>query len=237
MLLAERLQLDFPGRSLFKGLDLKLGRGEVLGLLGPSGCGKSTLLRILMGLLEPSVGQVAGRFENYSAVFQEPRLLPWLNVAENIQLPLELHGQKCSPEKVTELLRRVKLGPEHSKLYGHELSGGMKMRVALARSLSASPDCLFLDEPFSALDERTRFELQDLLVSLLAAGLSAVFVTHSISEAVFVSDRILIMNQDGVIKDEYIKIPALKNQNKIRESLGFFEEVKKVSQAFERAQT
>lgn len=224
-------------RELFSGLSLELGDSEVLGLLGPSGCGKSSLLRLLMGLLSPTEGQVEGPFKAFSAVFQEHLLLPWRNVFENIRLPKELLGQKTSEAEVAELLEKVHLNPAHLYSRVDELSGGMKMRVAVARSLVANPSCLFLDEPFSALDEHTRFGLQDLLVDLIQKQkLSAVFVTHSISEAVYLCDRILILDQDGKLSSEFVKPKSLRPHKELRGDVEFFNAVQTVHAEYETAQ-
>jgi len=175
---------------------------QCVSLLGPSGCGKTTLLRLLMGIEQPTAGTltvdavVAG---HVSYVFQEPRLVPWRTSLENVLLPLELSGAAGagSNNEVKELLTLLGLG-ERLANFPRELSGGMQMRVALARALITNPRILLLDEPFAALDERTRFRLQDLLLDLRARlDLQYVFVTHSISEAVYLGDRVFLMDKSG----------------------------------------
>jgi len=182
------------------GLDLDVREGEFVSLLGPSGCGKSTALRILAGLSEPSAGQVEWRDgvaarRQLGFVFQEPTLMPWASVADNVRLPLRLAGEGAteSASRVAEALARVGLAP-FAEAYPRELSGGMKMRVSIARALVTSPALLLMDEPFAALDEITRFKLNDDLIALKhALGKTVVFVTHSVFESVYLSTRIVVM--------------------------------------------
>ena len=182
------------------GLDIDVSEGEFVSLLGPSGCGKSTALRILAGLSEPSAGQVEWRDgvaarRQLGFVFQEPTLMPWASVADNVRLPLRLAGEGVteSASRVAEALARVGLAP-FAEAYPRELSGGMKMRVSIARALVTSPALLLMDEPFAALDEITRFKLNDDLIALKhALGKTVVFVTHSVFESVYLSTRIVVM--------------------------------------------
>jgi NitT/TauT family transport system ATP-binding protein len=182
------------------GLDLGVREGEFLSLLGPSGCGKSTALRIIAGLSEPSVGSVmwgSGARPQIGFVFQEPTLMPWATVADNVRLPLRLRGESGSDSapRVHEALDRVGLAP-FAGAYPRELSGGMKMRVSIARALVTEPALLLMDEPFAALDEITRFKLNDDLIALWRAlGKTIVFVTHSVFESVYLSTRIVVMTQ------------------------------------------
>jgi NitT/TauT family transport system ATP-binding protein len=175
---------------------------QCVSLLGPSGCGKTTLLRLLMGIEQPTSGTLtidSALAGHVSYVFQEPRLVPWRTSLENVLLPLELSGATVagSNDEVAALLTQLGLG-ERLANFPRELSGGMQMRVALARALITKPKILLLDEPFAALDERTRFRLQDLLLDLRARlDLQYVFVTHSISEAVYLGDRVFLMNKTG----------------------------------------
>ena len=158
-------------------------------------------------------------------------------MAANIRLPLELQSKKITDHELIHLLHKVHLDKSYLHHSIHELSGGMKMRTAMARSLVMSPACLFLDEPFSALDEHTRFGLQDLLVELLAKqNLSAVFVTHSIAEAVYLADRILILDRNGCLADEFIRPPEISRTKDLRNHVAFFETVQKVHRLYERAQ-
>jgi NitT/TauT family transport system ATP-binding protein len=182
------------------GFDLDIRPGEFLTLLGPSGCGKSTALRIVAGLSEPSRGTVAwsgaagapaGRHD-IGFVFQEPTLMPWAPVAANVRLPLELQHADIGA-RVDAALARVDL-TGFAETYPRELSGGMKMRVSIARALVTEPKLLLMDEPFAALDEITRFKLNDDLLTLWQTlRMTVVFVTHSVFESVYLSSRIVVM--------------------------------------------
>jgi NitT/TauT family transport system ATP-binding protein len=190
-------------------LDFDICAGEFVSLLGPSGCGKSTALRIVAGLSAASAGGVAwpqGE-RRLGFVFQEPTFMPWANVAANVALPLQLAGAD-RPKAVSEMLRRVGLS-EFADAYPRELSGGMKMRVSIARALVTEPDLLLMDEPFAALDEITRFKLNnDLLTLWQELRRTVVFVTHSVFESVYLSQRIVVMTpRPGRVFAE-IAIPA-----------------------------
>ena len=194
------------------GLDLDVRVGEFVSLLGPSGCGKSTALRILAGLSAPSAGAVAWPqgARRIGFVFQEPTLMPWATVAANVALPLELaHAdRRKSHGAVQQCLARVGL-TDFAGAYPRALSGGMKMRASISRALVTEPDLLLMDEPFAALDEITRFRLNnDLLGLWQALGRTVVFVTHSVFESVYLSQRILVMGpRPGRVMAE-IAIPA-----------------------------
>jgi NitT/TauT family transport system ATP-binding protein len=182
-------------------LDLDVRRGEFLSLLGPSGCGKSTALRIVAGLSEPSSGEVAwpaaAAREEIGFVFQEPTLMPWSTVFGNVYLPLRLADldRAAAAPRVEEALRSVGLA-EFAGAYPRELSGGMKMRVSIARALVTQPKLLLMDEPFAALDEITRFKLNNDLIALWRTlSTTVVFVTHSVFESVFLSTRIIVMTK------------------------------------------
>ncbi len=190
------------GTVAVEGLSLDVGRGDFLSLLGPSGCGKSTALRMIAGLARPSAGVIewhggdGARPEGeLSFVFQEPTLMPWATVFDNVYLPLRLKGvpRREARGEVHEALSLVHLeGVERA--YPRELSGGMKMRVSIARALVTHPTLLLMDEPFAALDEITRFRLNDDLLELWAKlGCTIVFVTHSVFESVFLSNRIAVL--------------------------------------------
>src|SRR4030081_3619894 len=184
-------------------LDLDVSKGEFVSLLGPSGCGKSTALRLIAGLSAPTSGAVgvshrAGQARSGHSigfVFQEPTLMPWTSVRENVRLPLKLaHAPVVEANaRIDQALTQVGL-TEFADAYPRELSGGMKMRVSLARALVTDPDLLLMDEPFGALDEFARNRLDDALVRLcFERKLTTVFVTHSIYEAVFLSSRVVVM--------------------------------------------
>ncbi len=191
-------------RNTLSDLSFALPHGTCLSLLGPSGCGKTTLLRLLMGLEQPSSGELQidpPLATRMTYVFQEPRLVPWLSTLENVLLPIELQTRRKTTadeyERAVALLRQLGLADALQR-FPRELSGGMQMRTALARALVTQPKLLLLDEPFAALDERTRFRLQDLLLELKATlGLQYVFVTHSIAEAVYLGDAVLLLDNHG----------------------------------------
>jgi NitT/TauT family transport system ATP-binding protein len=188
------------GLLALDGLDLELASGEFLALLGPSGCGKSTALRLIAGLERPSGGDVAWTAPpapgDVGFVFQEPTLLPWARVAENVGLPLALRGGASGGEaarRIDEALSLVGLA-EFRRAYPRELSGGMKMRVSIARALVTRPRLLLMDEPFAALDEITRFRLNDDLLALWREfGCTVAFVTHSVFEAVYLAERVAVL--------------------------------------------
>ena len=194
----------FPsGTVALAGLDLDVREGEFLSLLGPSGCGKSTALRIIAGLSEPTQGAVvwsrttaqADSENRLGFVFQEPTLMPWANVFNNVLLPLKLKGisSEQAAKRVEAALDRVGL-QKFGAAYPRELSGGMRMRVSIARALVTEPELLLMDEPFAALDEITRFKLNnDLLQVWQALRTTVVFVTHSVFESVYLSSRIVVM--------------------------------------------
>jgi NitT/TauT family transport system ATP-binding protein len=184
-------------------LDLDLWPGEFVSLLGPSGCGKSTALRIIAGLSEPTRGKVewvetqaasAAGARRIGFVFQEPTLMPWATVAANVRLPLKLAGLPPGAQaRVDAVLARVGLSG-FAQSYPRELSGGMKMRASIARALVTEPNLLLMDEPFAALDEITRFRLNnDLLGLWQSLAKTVVFVTHSVFESVYLSQRIVVM--------------------------------------------
>jgi len=198
----------FPnGTVALSGFDLDVRAGEFVSLVGPSGCGKSTALRIIAGLSEPSEGTVEWPSQGTAMttpsdgtsrigfVFQEPTLMPWSSVAKNVALPLTLKGRSGdkAAAPVAAALERVGL-TKFADAFPRELSGGMRMRVSIARALVLEPQLLLMDEPFAALDEITRFKLNnDLLQLWQASGTTVVFVTHSVFESVYLSSRILIM--------------------------------------------
>jgi NitT/TauT family transport system ATP-binding protein len=190
----------FPsGTVALRDASFAIRAGEFVSLLGPSGCGKSTALRIIAGLAAPSAGAVDWSAEHGAGdigfVFQEPTLMPWASVAANVHLPLKLAGtgRDAARPRIRAMLERLGLG-DFEDAYPRELSGGMKMRVSIARALVTKPKILLLDEPFAALDEITRFRLNNDLLALWAAlGQTVVFVTHSVFESVYLSSRVLVM--------------------------------------------
>jgi NitT/TauT family transport system ATP-binding protein len=207
-------------------IDLSIANGEFLTLIGPSGCGKSTLLKLIANLIEPSDGRLLwwrGEFSQvgqdgrrFAFVFQEPTLMPWARVDANVRLPLELAGvakAKAAPI-VAEAIERVGLS-KFARHFPRQLSGGMKMRVSIARALVTNPSLLLMDEPFGALDEITRNKLDADLVRLWwERKLTTVFVTHSIYEAVFLSTRIIVMasNPGRIFRTMTIDQPQLRDE-------------------------
>ena len=202
------VRLDRVGKSfgngppVLAGIDLAAAAGDFVAFLGPSGCGKSTLLRLIAGLTPATAGaiEVAGRPPEQARgesflVFQDPNLLPWRRVAANVELPLELRGEARAGrrERVRQMLDLVGLHDAADR-FPWQLSGGMRMRVSIARALSVAPRLLLLDEPFGALDEITRDRLnEDLLAIRQHDPFTAFFVTHSVAEAVFLSNRIVVL--------------------------------------------
>ena len=205
--------LDRVGKTYANGtvalqdIGFRVDEGQFVSLVGPSGCGKSTLLRVIAGLAPISSGEVLveglppkrARQErgDTAFVFQDPTLMPWRDVLGNVELPLELRGTPKEERRATALKALETVGlTDVARSYPRELSGGMRMRVSLARALAAHPRLLLMDEPFGALDEITRQRLNGELLRICAlAGWTVVFVTHNVFEAVFLSSRILVMSR------------------------------------------
>ena len=192
-----------PVRAL-QSFDIDVREGEFLSILGPSGCGKSTFLNVLLGLIKPDSGDlrlhgkpISGPGTDRAMVFQEFGLLPWRTVQHNVELGLELKGVATAARRTTSrrLIEMVGLTGFETH-YPHELSGGMKQRVGLARALATDPDVLLMDEPFAALDAQTRDLMQiELLRIWNAARKTVLFVTHQIDEAIYLSDRVMVMTK------------------------------------------
>jgi NitT/TauT family transport system ATP-binding protein len=201
--------------TALRGFNLEVGKGEFVSIVGPSGCGKSTFLNLLLGLIKPDSGEmtldgspISGPGQERAMVFQEFGLLPWRTVRANVELGLELKGIS-SPERAqraTELISLVGL-KDFERHYPHELSGGMKQRVGLARALATEPEVLLMDEPFAALDAQTRDLMQSELLQIWERTKKTVlFVTHSIEEAAYLSDRVIIMTARPGRTKETLKI-------------------------------
>jgi NitT/TauT family transport system ATP-binding protein len=228
-------------------IDLGVRRGEFVSLLGPSGCGKSTALRIIAGLSPPTSGSLevggttsqATRRRSIGFVFQEPTLMPWATVRDNVFLPLRLMGQSraAAEARVDEILANVGLS-EFAGVYPRELSGGMKMRVSLARALITDPELLLMDEPFAALDEITRFRLNnDLLELWRRLRKTIIFVTHSVFESVYLSQRVIVMTpRPGRVSAEFV-IEETERSEEFRTSAAYAAHCRDVSQALARSGT
>ncbi|MFL4991436.1 MAG: ABC transporter ATP-binding protein [Microvirga sp.] len=201
--LREITKIFSNGVTALAGFDLDVFPGEFVSLLGPSGCGKSTVLRLIADLAQPTDGSVTwpGSTDDdhrgeIGFVFQDPTLMPWANVADNAWLPLRLRGlsKRDARDRIAESLALVGLS-DFAKAYPRELSGGMRMRVSIARALSLKPRLLLMDEPFAALDEIARFRLNDDLLRLQGdLHCTIVFVTHSVYESAYLSSRIAVMS-------------------------------------------
>ncbi len=238
------------GTLALSGLSLAIRRTEFVTLLGPSGCGKSTVLRLIAGLTPPSAGAVTAspvdsadaagaEVERIGFVFQEPTLMPWASVADNVALPLRLQRLARVPtrERVDEALALVGLS-SFAHAYPRELSGGMRMRVSLARAMITRPRLLLLDEPFAALDEITRARLNDDLLALWAShGLTVVFVTHSVYESVYLSNRIVVMSgRPGRVQADLRIDAPIPRTEYYRTSAEYGRSCRQVSQALRDAQ-
>ncbi|CAN5294282.1 ABC transporter ATP-binding protein [soil metagenome] len=222
---------------------LSVERGEFVSLIGPSGCGKSTLLRLIADLDTPTSGSIevfgksarqARLDQDYGIAFQTAGLLPWRTVTANIELPLQLHGVDGSArrERAAELIELVGLS-EFARSFPEQLSGGMQQRVAIARALAERPELLLMDEPFGALDEMTRERMQSELVRICAeTGAAVIFVTHSIPEAVFLSDRVVVMSpRPGRIRQVVdVELGDARGEG-LREETAFFAAVTEVREA------
>jgi NitT/TauT family transport system ATP-binding protein len=221
LIAVQNLSMSYgPSRLVLSDINCEVARGEFVALLGPSGCGKSTLLRLVAGLIAQTSGSltVAGQdpvtarrsSQRVAFVFQEPNLLPWRTVSANIALPLELRGTPKVEQTraANEILSLVGLTADDARKRPRNLSGGMRMRVSLARALVTHPDLLLLDEPFAALDDVLRQQLNEELVRIWRdRGWTGLFVTHNVAEAVFLAQRVLVMGaRPGRIVAE-IRVP------------------------------
>jgi len=236
------------GLSALEAINLEIGKGEFLSLIGPSGCGKSTLLRIIAGLAEPSQGErdlllPADRDRHTSParvgfVFQDPTLMPWGTAFDNALLPFRIAGRvgPAERERVREEIRAVGLD-SFEQAYPRQLSGGMRMRVSIARALVTDPDLLLLDEPFAALDEITRMALNDDLLRLWESRrTTVVFVTHSVFESVYLSTRIAVMTgrPGRIAADLPIELPQPRERT-LRTSANYAAICTRVSKVLEIA--
>jgi NitT/TauT family transport system ATP-binding protein len=232
------------GTRALLGLDLDIRPGEFVSLLGPSGCGKSTALRIVAGLSAPTEGAVewplaaAPGQRRIGFVFQEPTLMPWASVFDNVKLPLDLQDAPAAnvSDRVCAALDRVGLAEFH-RAYPRELSGGMRMRASIARALVTEPQLLLMDEPFAALDEITRFKLNDDLLQMWRSlRTTIVFVTHSVFESVYLSSRVVVMAaRPGRAFAELTFDPPSGRDQAFRTSAAYAENCRRASQALAQA--
>ena len=239
----------FPNGTLaLDRVDLAIEQGSFVSLLGPSGCGKSTILRMIAGLVQPSAGRIdwprlpeaarTGAHPELGFVFQEPTLMPWASVADNIRLPLKVAGVATAEAdaRIAEAIGMVGLeGFAHA--FPRELSGGMKMRVSIARALVTRPKLLLMDEPFAALDEITRFKLNnDLLQLWQRFGWTVIFVTHSVFESVYLSNRILVMSaRPGRIVEDVAISASYPRDDSFRVSDAYGDLCREVSMSLHQA--
>jgi NitT/TauT family transport system ATP-binding protein len=231
------------GTLAVQGVVLAIGQGDFVSLLGPSGCGKSTVLRMVAGLMAPTTGSIqmaAGgdATGDIGFVFQEPTLMPWSDALKNVMLPLRLAGvNRCeAADRAAAALASVGLAG-FEKSYPRALSGGMKMRVSIARALVTKPRLLLMDEPFAALDEITRHRLNnDLLTLWQAERFTAIFVTHSVFESVYLSRRIVVMaaRPGRVVQDIEVNAPYPRDEV-FRTSADYAAHCREVSQALHTA--
>lgn len=232
--------LTFPdGTEAVRSVDLDVRRGEFVSLIGPSGCGKSTLLRIASGLLEPTNGELTCDQKDIGYVFQDPTLLPWRTVQGNVELFAELHGMPRQERaaRAAEVLELVGLTGSESK-FPKMLSGGMRSRVSMARSLLLHPSLFLFDEPFAAIDEITRERLNDQLIQLFVLErFAGVFVTHSISEACFLASRVVVMTKRPASVFSVVDVPfSYPRSAELRFDKDFVEITKQVSTLLRQTQ-
>ncbi|HEV2275588.1 MAG TPA: ABC transporter ATP-binding protein [Acidobacteriaceae bacterium] len=237
---------QYGGNPVLQDIDLTIAKGEFVSLLGPSGCGKSTLLKMIAGLVPASSGEIAvngmtpgNAREMMSFIFQDPTLLPWRTVQRNVELGLELEGapRERRKKKAMEALALVGLSAV-ANFYPQDLSGGMKMRVSIARALASRPQVLLMDEPFAALDEITRDRMNEELMRLQQEhGWTVIFVTHSVSEAVFLSSRIVLLRANpGRILGTVAVDLGDRRTRETRDTEKFEETVTRVSKLLRGAQ-
>ena len=232
------------GTLALERVDLAVGKHEFVSLLGPSGCGKSTALKMIAGLSPVTAGSInwanktGDHAKDISFVFQEPTLMPWTQVFENVWLPLRLKGvsKQAAKAQIDAVLEKVGLS-QFAHVYPRELSGGMKMRVSIARAMVTEPRLLLMDEPFAALDEMTRFKLNnDTLALWQAQQFTTIFVTHSVYESVYLSNRIIVMaaRPGRIIADIAVDEPYPRTDS-FRNTPRYAELCVKVSQALQKA--
>lgn len=238
MIKLENIRHTYALDEVLTDINLTIEKGEIISLVGPSGCGKTTLLSMCAGLLEPSEGIIKNEFEKISMVFQEDRLLPWRQAWENIAFGLKAQGMPVPKQvsKAKTLAERLKLTEQDLYKYPHELSGGMRQRIALGRALAIDPELLLLDEPFSALDIGLKRELQDLIMEqILDRNLTTVFITHDLLEAVRISSRIIVFRPEPgqIVREIKINEPFHnRHDSYVHEQVGHLLEQDDIRSAF-----
>lgn len=231
MISARHIEMQFEAQAVLRDVNIEIEPGSFVSIVGPSGCGKSTFLRLVAGLRTASSGELrihehpaAEASERRAFVFQDPNLLPWRSVADNVALPLELGAEASHElkeqqrERIAATLKLVGLSDLDALKRPRQLSGGMRMRVSLARALVMNPDIMLLDEPFAALDDILRQQLNEELQRIWwQKRWTGLFVTHNVSEAVFLSQRVLVMSArpatflaDIAVKFDFPRTPALR---------------------------
>ena len=208
----EELTFSFGYDTILENINFEVNEGEVVSIVGPSGGGKTTLLRLCAGLLDRQEGKIGNSFETQAIAFQDPRLLPWKNVIDNISFGLKAMGVKAKEResRAKEIALKFDLEESDFDKFPKELSGGMSQRVSFARALVTKPKLLFLDEPFSALDIGLKRELQDHVMELIAnKEITIFFITHDIMEAIRLSDKILLLAPDPgrIVKEFTFDLP------------------------------
>ena len=227
----EGLAKSFGQLPVLNDINLSIGGGELVCILGPSGCGKTTMLRIVAGLIPFNQGRIhicgqqaqseRSRPQEVGIIFQEPRLLPWRTARNNIRLPFELAGDKTAQQDtlIDNALSLVRLS-EFADSYPHELSGGMRQRVSLARALVTNPRLLLMDEPLTGLDVRTREELQDEIIRIWKEkGMSILWVTHDPEESVYLADRVVVLSKRPAEIRGIINIPLPRPRKRLGSEL------------------
>ncbi len=204
----------FSGKTVLDNFSLSLKKGEVIAILGPSGCGKTTILNIAAGLVKHTLGKVAAHTNRFGYVFQEPRLIPWKTVLDNVHFVMGKRDEKEMKEKAMEVLSKVGL-KQVSHFYPKQLSGGMKQRVSIARALASDPQIILMDEPFSALDVSLKREMQEDVARLIAEkDIGVLYVTHDAEEAARLADRVLLFSKDCTSFTKEIRLSTLReNRN------------------------
>ena len=237
----QQIEKSFGDNTVLKNLSFSVEEGEFVALLGPSGSGKSTLFRIIGGISSPTSGtiqlnekDITGKRGSISYTPQSPSLMPWRTILDNVLLGQEITGKRDA-EKAMQMIERAGLGG-FERSYPHELSGGMQQRVSFIRSILSPQSLILLDEPFSALDEFTRLDMQKWLLSIWAEyKRSILFVTHNIEEALFLADRIIVLShRPATVKKEF-KLPFVRPRDeKILLSDDFLQWKKRIYQEMRR---